>query len=67
MLECDCVKIVRCNATAVVLDFDRVQSPSFESNVDGGCAGIYAVLDKLLDDRTQIYDDLARLDLVNLR
>lgn len=52
------------DARAIVLDLDGIQAIVLEADLDGGCAGVQAVLNQLFDNGAQIDDDLTRLDLV---
>lgn len=60
------LKILGSNAVAIVLNFNGVQSVILKADLDRGCIRIQTIFNKLLDNRVQVYNDLAGLNLMDL-
>jgi hypothetical protein len=55
------------DAAAVVRDLEPLLAVGLEADLDGGGAGVEAVLDELLDGGGEVEDDLAGADAVHYR
>ena len=66
MLQGNRLVVLRRNPFAVVGDFYRIKTLILETDLDGSGTSVQTILDKFFDDRIEVDDDLARLDLMDL-